>query len=70
MLAATVGYPAPMRRRIRTRWVVVAFVLLGILLALVLIVRDLGDDGDVPEENGTLPAHHGFARGPAGTGLA
>ena len=69
VLGTTVGYPAPMRRRIRTRWVVVAFVLLGVLLALVLIVRDLGDNGDVPEENGTLPAHYGIARGPAGTGV-
>ena len=45
-----------MRRRIPTRWAVVAFVLLGLLVALVMIVSDLGDDGDVPEEDGTLPA--------------
>jgi hypothetical protein len=50
-----VGYPWHMRRRISTRWVVVAFVLLGVLLALVLIVRDLGDGGDVPDEDGTVP---------------
>ena len=62
MLGATVGYPAPMRRRIRTRWVVVAFVVLGVLLALVLIVRDLGDGDDVPEETSTLPAPSGIAK--------
>ena len=45
-----------MRSRIRTRWVVVAFVVLGVLVALVLILRDLGDGGDVPEETGTVPA--------------
>jgi hypothetical protein len=45
-----------MRRRIPTRWVVLAFVLLGVLVALFLIVRDLGDDGDVPEETGAAPA--------------
>jgi hypothetical protein len=43
-----------MRRRISTRWVVVAFVLLGVLVALVLIVRDLGGNGDAPED-GTVP---------------
>jgi hypothetical protein len=69
VLVSTVGYPAAMRRRIRTRWVVVAFVLLGVLIALILIVRDLGDDSDVPEETGTVPAHSGAARSPAGTGL-
>jgi hypothetical protein len=56
VLAPAVGYPARMRRRSSTRWVVVAFVVLGVLVALVLIVRDLGDDDDVPEENGTVPA--------------
>lgn len=55
MLVPPVGYPARMRRRIYTRWAVVAFVLIGVLIALVLIVRDLGDDSDVPED-GTLPA--------------
>lgn len=55
MLVSPVGYPAHMRRRIYTRWAVVAFVLIGVLIALVLIVRDLGDDSDVPED-GTVPA--------------
>ena len=55
MLVPPVGYPAHMRRRISTRWAVVAFVLIGALIALVLIVRDLGDDSDVPED-GTMPA--------------
>ena len=45
-----------MRSRIPTRWTVVTFVLLGVLVALVLIVRDLGDGSDVPEEDGTVPA--------------
>jgi hypothetical protein len=45
-----------MRSRIPTRWTVVTFVLLGVLVALVLIVRGLGDGGDVPEEDGTAPA--------------
>ena len=45
-----------MRSHIRTRWVVVAFVLLGCLLALVLLIRDLGDGTDVPEDDGTVPA--------------
>jgi hypothetical protein len=44
-----------MRRRISTRWAVAAFVLIGVLIALVLIVRDLGDDSDVPED-GTMPS--------------
>ncbi len=56
VLEPSVGYPAGMRRRISTRWVVVAFVLLGVLVALVLIVRGLGDDSDVPAEDGTMPA--------------
>ena len=55
VLVPPVGYPAHMRRRIATRWAVVAFVLIGVLVALVLIVRDLGDDSDVPED-GTMPA--------------
>ena len=55
MLVPPVGYPAHMRRRISTRWAVVAFVLIGVLIALALIVRDLGDDSDVPED-GTMPA--------------
>jgi hypothetical protein len=49
-----VGYPAGMAR-FRTRWVVAAFIVLGALLALWLIVRDIGT-GDGPEENGTLPS--------------
>jgi hypothetical protein len=44
-----------MRALFRTRWVVVVFIAIGVLVALVLIVRDLGDD-DVPEETGTRPA--------------
>jgi hypothetical protein len=44
-----------MRRRIFTRWAVVAFVLLGVLVALILIFRDLGGN-DAPEEDGTVPA--------------
>jgi hypothetical protein len=57
-----------MRRRIPTRWVVIAFVLLGVLIALVLIVRDLGGDSDVPEETGTLAAHGATTHVPAGIG--
>jgi hypothetical protein len=38
----------------RTRWAIAVFIAVGVLVALVLIVRDLGDD-DVPEETGTLP---------------
>ena len=45
-----------MRSRIPTRWMVVTFVLLGVLVALVLIVRDLGDGSDAQEEDGTVPA--------------
>ena len=48
--------PACMRSRIPTRWMVVTFVLLGVLVALVLIVRGLGDESDVTEEDGTAPA--------------
>jgi hypothetical protein len=48
-----------MTRRIPTRWIVVAFVVLGAVLALVLILRDLGGSSDVPEENGTVPAMAG-----------
>ena len=55
MLVPPVGYPAHMRRRISTRWAVVAFVLIGALIALVLIVRDLGDGGD-ESEDGTMPS--------------
>ena len=63
-----VGYPAPMRRRIPTRWMVVAFVVLGVLVAMILIIRDLGDDDEVPED-GTMPALSGTASSPAGTGI-
>jgi hypothetical protein len=45
-----------MKYRIPTRWMVVTFVLLGVLVALVLMVRGLGDDSDVPAEDGTVPA--------------
>ncbi len=39
----------------RTRWVVAAFIVIGILLALFLIVRDLGDSGEEgAEETGTV----------------
>jgi uncharacterized membrane protein len=55
VLVPPVGYPAHMSRRISTRWAVVAFVLIGVLIALVLIVRDLGDDSYVPED-GTMPS--------------
>jgi hypothetical protein len=44
-----------MRSRSLTRWAIVAFIAIGLLVALVLIVRDLGDE-DVPEETGTTPA--------------
>jgi len=43
-----------MRSRPRTGWVVAVFIVVGVLLALVLIVRDLGDD-DVPQEDGATP---------------
>lgn len=46
--------PAGMRSRPRTGWVVAVFIVVGVLLALVLIVRDLGDD-DVPQEDGATP---------------
>lgn len=45
-----------MRSRIPTRWTVATFVLLGVLVALVLIVRGLDDGSDVPEEDSTVPA--------------
>ena len=45
-----------MRRRFRTRWVVVAFVVVGLLVALALILRSLGGDDDAPAEDGTAPA--------------
>ena len=54
MSRVTVGYPASMTR-FRTRWAVLAFLVLGALLAMWLIIRDLGDNDDVPQENGTSP---------------
>ncbi len=68
MRAVAVGYPPPMRRRLRTRWVVVAFVVLGAVVALVLIFRDLGSGGT--PEDGTLPAPSGPVLGPAESGVA
>ncbi|WP_157544723.1 hypothetical protein [Nocardioides halotolerans] len=57
-----------MRRRIPTRWLVVAFVLLGVLLALVLLIRDLRDDDTVTPEDSTLPARHALAPAPTTPG--
>jgi hypothetical protein len=51
--AVTDGYSPDMAYRSRTRVAVVAFVLIGVLIALWLLVRDLDDSSDVPEENGT-----------------
>jgi len=39
-----------------TRWTIALFIAIGVLVALVLIVRDLGS-GDEPEETGTLGAY-------------
>ena len=47
------GYPVRVRR-FRTRWVVLAFVVLGVLIALWLILRDLDGSSDQPEQDGTL----------------
>ncbi len=55
------GTQQVMRSRFRTRWAVVGFLAVGLLVALVLIVRDLGGD-DVPEETGTTPAVSAPAR--------
>ena len=49
------GYPPVMRTRLLRSWVIAVFILLGVLIALVLIVRDLGDGDDAPQENGTMP---------------
>ena len=49
------GYPTVMRTRLFRSWVVAVFILLGVLVALALIVRDLGDGDDVPQENGMMP---------------
>jgi predicted benzoate:H+ symporter BenE len=44
-----------MARRFNTRWAVTAFLAVGVLVALILIVRDLGDSNDdEPEETGTV----------------
>jgi hypothetical protein len=49
----------------------VAFLAIGVLVALVLIVRDLGDDGDVSEKEGTLaPAQSAAVPGSAVPGSA
>ena len=47
------GYPRVMRSRPPTRWLVAAFIVLGALVALFLMVRDLGNDDEVTEETGT-----------------
>jgi hypothetical protein len=44
-----------MRTRFRTRWAVAVFIAIGLLVALVLLVRDLDDSG-VPQQDGTAPA--------------
>lgn len=46
------GYSHIVRARVSIRWVVAAFIVVGVLIALALIVRDL-DDEDTPEETGT-----------------
>ena len=44
-----------MAQRFRTRWAVTAFLVVGMIVALILIVRDLGDSSDdEPEETGTV----------------
>jgi len=44
-----------MARRFNTRWVVAAFIAIGVVVALFLLVRDLGDgNDDEPEETGTV----------------
>ena len=48
------GYPSCVGQWTRTRWAIALFIAIGMLVALVLIVRDLGDDDEVPEETGTL----------------
>ena len=49
----------------RTRWAIAALIAIGVLVALVLIVRDLGDD-KVTEEEGTLGGSHGVHHSSAG----
>ena len=55
MTGRAVGYPSVVRRRTLTRWAIAAFIVIGVVVALVLIVRGLDDD-KVTEEEGTLPA--------------
>jgi hypothetical protein len=44
-----------MKQRFRTSWAVALFIGLGLLVALILLVRDLSDDDeDAPEETGTV----------------
>jgi predicted benzoate:H+ symporter BenE len=44
-----------MARRFKTRWAVAAFLVVGVVVALILLVRDLGDSNDdEPEETGTV----------------
>ena len=51
------GYPSRVRRWPRSRWAVALFIAVGVLVAMYLIVRSLGDD-DVPDDTGTLPHRH------------
>jgi hypothetical protein len=44
-----------MPRRFKTSWAVAAFLVIGMLVALFLLARDLGDSNDdEPEETGTV----------------
>ncbi len=45
-----------MRQRFRTWWVVLAFLVIGALVAVWLIVRGVSTGPDVSEEDGTTPA--------------
>jgi hypothetical protein len=49
------GYTTSVRRRALTRWAIAAFIALGVLVALILFVRDLSGGDEVTEE-GTAPA--------------
>jgi hypothetical protein len=40
----------------RSRLAVALFIAIGLVVALVLLLRDLGGDEDVPDQDGTLPA--------------
>jgi predicted membrane chloride channel (bestrophin family) len=44
-----------MRSRFRTRWAVAAFIVIGVAVALLLVIRTVTAD-DVVEEDGTTPA--------------